>query len=126
LSQNQAVYDPSYLLTASTSEKVVILWLVGIIIFLVILLGIVISLFIRQRRKFLRRLKAAMAALPVAASVPGLPSDPRFDPKRKPDGGPVFVPNTNKHATEGSNPIWMTGAAYDNVTFGFDDDLDSR
>ena len=27
---------------------------------------------------------------------------------------------------KGSNPIWMTGAAYDNVTFGFDDDLDSR
>ena len=58
----------------------------------------------------------------------GLPSDPRFDPKRRSDGaGPVFVPNTNKHATEGSNPIWMTGAGYDNVTFGFDDDdIDSR
>ena len=55
----------------------------------------------------------------------GLPTGPRFDPKRRPDGQ-VFVPNTNKHAGEGSNPIWMTGAAYDNVTFGFDDDLDSR
>jgi hypothetical protein len=52
------------------------------------------------------------------------PLDPKFSLKRN-SGGPVF-PNTNKHATEGSNPVWLTGAAYDNVTFGFDDDLDSR
>ena len=25
-----------------------------------------------------------------------------------------MVPNTNRHATEGSNPIWMTGVGYDN------------
>ena len=115
-------YDASFLLKASTSETVIILWLVGIIIFLIILLIVVISLCVHQRKKFLRRLKAAMAALPIAPM--GL-ADPRFEAKRKSDA-PVFVPNTNKHATEGSNPVWMTGAAYDNVTFGFDEDLDSR
>ena len=119
-------YDAAFLVKASTSEMVIILWLVGIIVFQIILLILVISLCIHQRKKFLRRLKAAMAALPAAAALPGLTNDPRPDSKRgSGKNGPVFVPNTNKHATEGSNPVWMTGAAYDNVTFGFDDD-DSR
>ena len=107
---------------ASTSETVIILWMAGIIVFLIILLIVVISLCVHQRKKFLRRLKAAMAALPVTSSAA---HDPGFESRRKSEP-PVFVPNTNKHATEGSNPVWMTGAAYDNVTFGFDDDLDSR
>ena len=25
-----------------------------------------------------------------------------------------MVPNTNRHAMEGSNPVWMTGVGYDN------------
>ena len=29
-------------------------------------------------------------------------------------GGKDVVPNTNRHATEGSNPVWMTGVGYDN------------
>ena len=26
----------------------------------------------------------------------------------------AVVPNTNRHAMEGSNPVWMTGVGYDN------------
>ena len=39
-----------------------------------------------------------------------------------------FVPNTNKHATEGSNPVWMSNVAYDNMNFEMDedDDLDNN
>ena len=40
-----------------------------------------------------------------------------------------FVPNTNKHATEGSNPVWMSNVAYDNMNFEMDeedDDLDDN
>ena len=39
------------------------------------------------------------------------------------------MPNTNKHATEGSNPVWMSNVAYDNMNFEMDeedDDLDDN
>ena len=39
------------------------------------------------------------------------------------------MPNTNKHATEGSNPVWMSNVAYDNINFEMDeedDDLDDN
>ena len=32
-----------------------------------------------------------------------------------------LVPNTNKHAVE-ANPVWMTDATYDNITFNQEDD----
>jgi hypothetical protein len=38
----------------------------------VVLLVVVISLCLHQRKKFLRRLKAAMAALPAVATAPGI------------------------------------------------------
>ena len=67
----QGGFAESELLIAATSEMVIILWLIGVIIFQIILLVLVISLCVHQRKKFLRRLKAAMAALPAAATIPG-------------------------------------------------------
>jgi hypothetical protein len=32
-----------------------------------------------------------------------------------------LVPNTNRHALEGSNPVWMTGVGYDNFDYRKED-----
>ena len=35
-----------------------------------------------------------------------------------------LVPNTNRHAIEGSNPVWMTGVGYDNFDYSKEYDAD--
>ncbi len=113
--------NPSYV-KAMSQETVIIMWLVGINIFQIILLILVLTLCYNQRTKYKRQVKAAMTA----ASVTGTLNRPG---SRSPNGlkmGPPkdFVPNTNKHAGEGSNPVWMTSVAYDNMTFLGDQDHD--
>ena len=92
-----------------STETVVILWLAGLCAFLSAILVLVVCLCLRQRSKYLRKLRAATChtTFPVhsAASITG-------------GGRPATagVPNTNKHTTEGSNPIWMRSCpvSYDN------------
>lgn len=57
---------------AATSETVIILWMAGVIIFLCLIMAILLSLCIHQKRKFARRLKAAMAAAPSQSQTPGI------------------------------------------------------
>uniref|UniRef100_T1KWL6 Cadherin domain-containing protein n=2 Tax=Tetranychus urticae TaxID=32264 RepID=T1KWL6_TETUR len=74
--------------------------------FLSLLLMLVTCLCINQRNRYERRLKAATATA--------------FG-HRDPQLNRTNVPNTNIHADEGSNPIWMTG--YDNEWFKDDEQM---
>merc|ERR1719411_966156 len=87
----------------SSPEMVVLLWLVGLCIFLVITLTVVICVCLTQRYKYSRKLRAATTAAfgSQAASDIIIKSE-------------AVVPNTNRHAMEGSNPVSMTGVGYDN------------
>lgn len=114
--------DPTYV-KAMTQETVIILWLIGINVFQVILIILILFLCYNQRQKYRRRMKAATIGKNII-------SDTLLKRKGSPEKSIAkeFVPNTNKHATEGSNPVWMTaGVAYDNMTFEEDeDDLDDN
>ncbi len=106
--------DPSYAtaggLSAASNETILLIWLAGICAFLFLLLIVVLCMFIHQRNKFNRKLRAATtSAFGDSASGSVL--------NRK-----ELVPNTNRHATEGSNPIWMSGVGYDNLDYAKDDD----
>ena len=73
----------------------------GSCIFLAVTLIVVLCVCISQRSRYLRKLKAATTAAysgPVHTAV----------------AKTEIVPNTNRHATEGSNPVWMTGVGYEN------------
>ena len=96
--------DPTYVRTAS-SQDVILYWLLGICLFLLFLLILVLCLCIHQRSRYLRKLRAA------TASAFGDQATDSILNKRE------IVPNTNRHASEGSNPIWMTGVGYDNMQF---------
>jgi len=72
--------------------------LFGSTAFLILLLILVTCLCLNQRTRYRRRLKAATASSYGHGQVAPLSR--------------ANVPNTNIHADEGSNPIWMTG--YDN------------
>ncbi|XP_053210328.1 cadherin-23-like [Panonychus citri] len=74
--------------------------------FLLLLLMLVTCLCINQRNRYERRLKAATTTA--------------FG-HRDPQLNRTNVPNTNIHADEGSNPIWMTG--YDNEWFKDDEQM---
>ena len=79
--------------------------MIGSTAFLALLLLLVTCLCLSQRVRYERLLKAA-------ATVPAIyPRDTRVRPGVIVNGR-THVPNTNIHADEGSNPIWMTG--YDN------------
>ncbi|RWS14756.1 cadherin-23-like protein [Dinothrombium tinctorium] len=80
--------------------------LMGSTAFLALLLILVTCLCLNQRNRYERRLKAAT----VSAFGPRDAQLNRTD-----------VPNTNIHAEEGSNPIWMTG--YDNEWFKDDEQI---
>ena len=81
-------------LTSKPKHTVIISWLVGVCIFIIIILILILSLCISQRSRYLRKLKAVTTqSYPI----------PKLNNKND------FVPNTNRHATEGSNPIWMSG-----------------
>ena len=85
----------------NSTEMVLVLWLAGLTAFLSITLVVVLCVCLSQRQRYSRALKAATtAAYGARAGENG--------------GGKDVVPNTNRHATEGSNPVWMTGVGYDN------------
>ena len=87
----------------SNPEMMIILWLVGLCVFLAITLSVVICICVSQRYKYSRKLRAATTAAfgTQAASDIIIKNE-------------AVVPNTNRHAMEGSNPVWMTGVGYDN------------
>ena len=87
----------------SSTEMMVILWLVGLCIFLAITLSVVICVCVSQRYRYNRKLRAATTA--------AFGSQAASDIIIKTE---AVVPNTNRHAMEGSNPVWMTGVGYDN------------
>lgn len=80
--------------------------LIGSTAFLALLLMVVTCLCLSQRVSYERQLKAARTT-----TITSL-RDPRLNRGN--------VPNTNIHADEGSNPIWMTG--YDNEWYDKDDE----
>lgn len=87
----------------SSTEMMVVLWLVGLCIFLAITLSVVICVCVSQRYRYNRKLRAA--------TTTAFGSQAASDIIIKTE---AVVPNTNRHAMEGSNPVWMTGVGYDN------------
>ena len=87
----------------SNPEMMTVIWLIGLCVFLAITLAVVICVCLSQRYRYNRKLKAATTA----AFGDQAASD--IIVKHE-----AVLPNTNKHAVEGSNPVWMTGVGYDN------------
>ena len=79
--------------------------LAGTSAFLLLLLILVVALCYNQKSRYERQLKAA--------TVPIFGHEPQLSRSN--------VPNTNQHATEGSNPMWMTG--YDNQWYKDEEQL---
>jgi len=90
---------------APFGRDALVMWLAAACSFLLLLLVLAAVAHYRMRRKYLRKLRAAQAA-----------SAAEGEPARV-----AGVPNTNRHASEGSNPVWMTGAAYDNLGMSGED-----
>lgn len=84
------------------------MWLLGAIIFLVIMQILVLVLCFSQRSKYKRAIKAA------TATAFGLEQSNTERNAR-------HVPNTNMHSVEGSNPIWLK--SYENEWYKGDDSL---
>merc|ERR1711879_994951 len=66
-------------------------------------LSVVICVCVSQRFRYNRKLRAA--------TTTAFGSQAASDIIIKTE---TVVPNTNRHAMEGSNPVWMTGVGYDN------------
>ena len=79
----------------SSPEMKVILWLTGVSVFLVITLIVVICICLSQTYRYSRKLRAA--------TTQAFGSQAASDIIVKTEG---VVPNTNRHAMEGSNPVW--------------------
>lgn len=90
-----------------------VFWLVWTTLFLAVLLVLAIMMCVSQRADYVRRLKAATATA-YSSAIPG-----ESDMTIRSTGG--RVPNTNKHSTKGSNPIWLH--AYENDWYKSDDQL---
>ena len=95
-----------------STEMVLVLWLAGVTAFLSITLIVVLCVCLSQRQRYSRALKAATTAA--------------YGARAGETGGKDVVPNTNRHATEGSNPVWMTGAGYDNWAAEHEEDNDDE
>ncbi|QQP36224.1 Putative LOC100748423, partial [Caligus rogercresseyi] len=87
------------------------LWLIGLLALVCVLLFLVICMCLRQKHKFRRRLRAATASIESSSTLP--PESSTQGAKTNKES----VPNTNLHASEGSNPIWLASLGYDNYTF---------
>ncbi|XP_041988601.1 cadherin-23 isoform X1 [Aricia agestis] len=97
-------------LTAEASSSQTVYWLAWASVFLAALLALAVTACLSQRADFARRLKAATAT--AYSSNPGESGMTiRSSAER--------VPNTNKHSTKGSNPIWLH--AYENDWYKTDD-----
>ncbi|GBP37114.1 Cadherin-23 [Eumeta japonica] len=111
LDTQAAEYQP---LTAETlGSNQTVFWLVWTTLFLGVLLILSLMVCLSQRADYARRLKAANATA-YATSTPG-----ESDMTIRSSGG--RVPNTNKHSTKGSNPIWLH--AYENDWYKSEDQL---
>uniref|UniRef100_A0A2A4J8L9 Cadherin domain-containing protein n=1 Tax=Heliothis virescens TaxID=7102 RepID=A0A2A4J8L9_HELVI len=111
LDTQPAEYQP---LTAETlSSNQTVFWLVWTTLFLSVLLVLTIMMCLSQRADYVRRLKAATATA-YSSPTPG-----ESDMTIRSSGG--RVPNTNKHSTKGSNPIWLH--AYENDWYKSEDQL---
>ncbi|XP_049868235.1 cadherin-23 [Pectinophora gossypiella] len=111
LDTQPAEYQP---LTAETlSSNQTVYWLVWSTLFLAVLLVLSLMMCLSQRADYVRRLKAATATA-YSSPTPG-----ESDMTIRSSGG--RVPNTNKHSTKGSNPIWLH--AYENDWYKSDEQL---
>ncbi|CAH0714568.1 unnamed protein product, partial [Brenthis ino] len=111
LDTQPAEYEP---LTADTlTSNQTVYWLVWTTLFLAVLLVISIMTCLSQRADYVRKLKAA------TATAYSSPTARESDMTIRSSGG--RVPNTNKHSTKGSNPIWLH--AYENDWYKSDDQL---
>ncbi|CAD0199964.1 unnamed protein product [Chrysodeixis includens] len=111
LDTQPAEYQP---LTAETlSSNQTVFWLVWTSLFLAVLLVLSVMTCLSQRADYVRRLKAATATA-YSSPTPG-----ESDMTIRSSGG--RVPNTNKHSTKGSNPIWLH--AYENDWYKSEDQL---
>ncbi|KAJ8721348.1 hypothetical protein PYW07_002123 [Mythimna separata] len=111
LDTQPAEYQP---LTAETlSSNQTVFWLVWTTLFLAVLLVLTVMMCLSQRADYVRRLKAATATA-YSSPTPG-----ESDMTIRSSGG--RVPNTNKHSTKGSNPIWLH--AYENDWYKSEDQL---
>ncbi|CAG4949111.1 unnamed protein product [Colias eurytheme] len=110
LDMQPADYQP---LTAdSLASTQTVYWLVWTSLLLAVLLALTVMTCLSQRKDYARKLKAATAT---AYSSP-MPGDSDMTLR---SGG--RVPNTNKHSSKGSNPIWLH--AYENDWYKSDDQL---
>ncbi|KAJ0175756.1 hypothetical protein K1T71_008915 [Dendrolimus kikuchii] len=99
-------------LTAETlSSNQTVFWLVWTTLFLAVLLVLSLMMCLSQRADYVRKLKAATATA-YSSPTPG-----ESDMTIRSSGG--RVPNTNKHSSKGSNPIWLH--AYENEWYKNDD-----
>ena len=129
--------DPLFVKSGMTHETIIMLWLIGMNVFQALLICLILSLCYNQKQKYKRRLKAATIGNTImsdtllsrktnhhttshATSPKSNATQPLAISKPQKD----FVPNTNKHASEGSNPVWMSNVAYDNMNFEMDEDDD--
>ncbi|CAG9785729.1 unnamed protein product [Diatraea saccharalis] len=110
LDTQPAEYQP--LRAESLSSNQAVFWLVWATLFLGVLLVLALLMCLSQRADYVRRLKAATAT---AYSTPTVGES---DMTIRSTGR---VPNTNKHSTKGSNPIWLH--AYENDWYKSDDQL---
>ncbi|XP_077287524.1 cadherin 88C [Arctopsyche grandis] len=114
LDTQPAEYQP---LTADmVTANQTVFWLVSISLFLGVLLILCVMLCLTQRANYVRQLKAATATA-YETTTPG-----ESDMTIRSMGG--RVPNTNKHSTQGSNPIWLR--AYENDWYKNDEDQVSQ
>ncbi|TRY71883.1 hypothetical protein TCAL_08438 [Tigriopus californicus] len=101
--------DPNFVRSAALVHPMMS-WVMGLCVFLTILLVVVLILCCCQRERYNRKLRAA-TTLALDESSPDAVLNKR-----------ELVPNTNRHAMEGSNPVWMTGVGYENYEYPKDAD----
>ncbi|XP_063530997.1 cadherin-23 [Cydia strobilella] len=111
LDTQPAEYQPLTVDTITSNQTV--FWLVWTTLFLTVLLALSVMMCLSQRADYVRRLKAATATA-YSSPTPG-----ESDMTIRSSGG--RVPNTNKHSTKGSNPIWLH--AYENEWYKSDDQV---
>ncbi|CAH0406856.1 unnamed protein product [Chilo suppressalis] len=111
LDTQPAEYQPLRAEAASSNQAV--FWLVWTALFLAVLLVLSLLVCVTQRADYARKLKAA------TATAYSTPTAGESDMTIRSTAG--RVPNTNKHSTKGSNPIWLH--AYENDWYKSDDQL---
>jgi hypothetical protein len=98
----------------STTETMIMFWLVGGCVFLGLILCVVLVICLSQRTRYARKLKALATQAVETVQQGGSSSASNCGLANGTLGHRIdLVPNTNKHAGEGSNPIWLTGRGYE-------------